>query len=193
MLVIFDLFSSAGAYPNGAFAEYAVVDVPTVVRIPDSWTFEEAAQLPVAAFTACTALYFAQKLPTPLQPAESSVDILVWGGATSVGQHVVQAASQAGLRVIATASPKNYDFVKSLGAQEVLDYRDEATPAKIKELTGGKLKHVVDCISEGDTSDKIAQAVGDAGGEVTTLLPYESKRKDIKNIFISGYMLLGKV
>lgn len=95
--------------------------------------------------------------------------------------------------MIATASPKNFELVKRLGANEVLDYRDEKTLAKIKDLTNGKLKHAVDCISEGETGDKIAEAMGDEGGEVTILLPYESKRKDVKNTFVVGYTVLGKV
>lgn len=182
-----------GCYPNGAFAEYVVVDGALTVQLPDSWSFEEAAQLPVAGFTTCMALYYAQKLPIPLSPAAVPVDILVWGGSSSVGQYVVQAARQAGLRVLATCSPKNFGLVRNLGANEVLDYNDPETPARIKELTGNKLAHVVDCISEGDTSEKIAQAVGDEGGNVSTLLPCKSKRKDVKINFVLAYMLTGKV
>ena len=138
-----------------------MADPALAIRVPDSWSFEEAAQLGVAGFTTCLALYFAQPLPTPLEPVSTPFDILVWGASTSVGQYTIQAARQAGLRVVATASPKNFELVKSLGANEVFDYRDESTPAKIKELTGNKLKHAVDCISESGTGDKIAEAMGD--------------------------------
>jgi len=177
---------------NGAFAEYVVVDPELAVGIPNSWTFEEAAQVPVAGFTTCMALYYAQTVPTPLAPAACPIDVLVWGGATAVGQYVVQAARGAGLRVLATCSPKNFALVASLGAHEVLDYRDEQTPSKIKDLTKNKLAHVVDCVSEGDTGEKIEKAIGDEGGEVSTLLPYKTKREDVKFTFVLGYMLTGK-
>ena len=91
------------------------------------------------------------------------------------------------------ASPKNFKLVKDFGADDVFDYKDELTPTKIRELTDGKLKHVVDCISEGDTSEQIAQAIGDKGGEVTALLPCKSKREDVKHKLVMAYMLLGKV
>lgn len=181
------------AYPNGAFAEFLIADPALMIHLPESWSFEEAAQLPVACFTTCLALYYAQSQPTPLAPSTTPFDLLVWGASSAVGQYVVQAASQAGLRVIGTASPKNFELVKSLGAKEVLDYRDAETPAKIRELTGGKLKYAVDCVSEGDTGDKIADSIGTEGGEVSTLLPYQSKRSDVKSTMVVGYYILGKV
>lgn len=117
------------------------------------------------------ALYHAQNIPTPFAPAASPIDILVWGASSSVGICVIQAARQAGLRVIATCSPKNFALVRDLGANEVLDYNKPETPSKIREMTGNKLAHVVHCISEGNTIEKIEQAMGDGGGDVVTLLP----------------------
>ena len=167
----------------------------TTVLVPDSWTLEQAAQIPVAAFTACMTLYYVQSLPTPLSPAtnESRTDILVWGGSSSVGQFVVQLAHLGGLRVIATASPRNFELVKSLGADIVLSHSDPDTPRKIKELTGRKLKHAVDTISEGSTPAQVAECMGDEGGTVSTTLKYDSLREDVEVKFVLGYMLLGKV
>ena len=184
-----------GAYPNGAQAEYGVASAATAILIPDSWTLEEASQLPVAAFTACMTLYYVQSLPTPLSPAteEPRTDILVWGGSSSVGQFVVQLAHRGNLRVIATASPHNFDLVKSLGADVVLSHSDPNTPSKIRELTGRKLKHAVDTISEGSTPAQVAECMGDEGGTLSTTLRDESPRKDVEVKFVLGYMLLGKV
>lgn len=163
------------------------------VRLPDSWTFEDAAQLGIAGFTSCMCLYYAQSLPTPLEPTATPLDILVWGGSSSVGQYVVQLASQAGLHVLATCSSRNFGLVQGLGAHEVFDYKDEATPAKIRELTGNRLRHAVDCVSEGTTGEKIAQSMGDEGGDVSIILKYESKRGDVNNKFVLGYQIFGKV
>lgn len=180
-------------FPNGSFAEYVAVDPAVTTRVPESWSFEEAAQLGAAGFTACLALYHVQALPTPATPASEPIDLLVWGASSSVGQFVVQLARQSGFRVIGTASPKNFELVKSLGANEVLDYRDESTPAKIKELTAGKLKHAVDCISDAETGKKIAEAIGNDGGEVSSVQPYQSKRSDVQVKSVRGYDALGKV
>lgn len=182
-----------GVSKFGSFAEYVVADGALAIRLPTSWTFEDAAQLGVASITTALSLYHDQKLSTPLEPASSPIDILVWGGSTSVGQFVVQCSRQANLRVIATCSPKNFELVKSLGANEVLDYRDAETSVKIRELTSGKLRNVVDCYAEGDTGEKIERAIGDEGGLVTVLVPYESKRKDVRNRFTGGLVVLGKV
>lgn len=181
------------AFNNGAFAEYVAAPAALLLPLPDSWTFEQAAQLGIAGYTACMCLYHAQGLPTPSLPTTSPTDILVWGGSSSVGQFTVQLAHLSGLRVIATASPHNFELVKSLGADLVFSYKDPDTPAKIREVTGGKLKRAVDCISEGETPEKIAKSIGDEGGEVSIILMYESRRSDVQVKPLLAYHLFGKV
>ena len=78
-------------------------------------------------------------------PASKSIVFLVWGASSSVGRFVVQLAHWSGFHVIRAASQKSF------GANEVLDYWEESTSAKIRELTAGKLKHAVDCISGTET------------------------------------------
>lgn len=181
-------------WENGAFAEYVVCIGALALHIPDSWTFEEAAQLPVACYTACLCLYFVNSFPTPLAPTqELTTDLLVWAGSTSIGQYIIQIARQSGLRVLTTCSPRNFALVKSLGATEAFDHNDPETPSKIRELTGNKLVHVVDCISEKGTSEKVAPCIGDAGGEVVIVLPINSPRKDVVCKFVLGYEIFGKV
>ena len=58
----------------------------------------------------------------------------MWAGSTSVGQYAVQYGKLSGYTVIATASPKNNDLIKSLGADFVFDYRDPDVVQKIKEV-----------------------------------------------------------
>lgn len=110
-----------------------------------------------------------------------------------MGQYVVQFAHLAGLRVIATASPRNFDLVKSHGADLVFSHSDPETVNKIKEATGGKLKYAVDCISEGETPKQVTQAISDEGGAVSCILPYESPRKEVKVTCILAYHIFGKV
>lgn len=144
-------------------------------------------------YTASLCLYHVLKLPSILNPTTTPIDILVWGGASAVGQSTIQLARLGGLRVFTTASPANFELVRSLGANEVFDYRAADTPAKIKALTNGKLKYAVDCISEHGTGDQIEASIGDEGGETAIILRYKQKRADVKTSHVLAYFLFGKV
>ncbi|KAI9439437.1 hypothetical protein F5148DRAFT_1154143, partial [Russula earlei] len=167
--------------PNGTFSEYLVADAERgVVPIPDSWSFEEAAQLGIAALTGLQTLHQSLGLPSPFDPKSGPPrDILIWGGASSVGQYAIQFAKLNGLRVLTTASPKNFDLVKDLGADVVFDYRDENVVEKIRAATGNVLDIAIDTISEGRTTQQVPAAIGDKGGKVGIILPYESPRPDV--------------
>ncbi|NMB86791.1 MAG: NADP-dependent oxidoreductase [Chloroflexi bacterium] len=102
-----------GAF-NGAYAEYAIAAAEDLVAKPEKLSYEEAASIPVGALTAWQALE-----DTGLQPGQR---LLVQGGAGGVGMYVVQLAVARGIDVIATASGANLEFVRSLGADEVIDY-----------------------------------------------------------------------
>ncbi|TFY70232.1 hypothetical protein EVG20_g2769 [Dentipellis fragilis] len=180
-------------YPNGSFAEYTAAPAEVAVRVPDKWSVDDAAQLGVAPLTAIQTLWQSHDdLPTPFEPTSTPFPILVYGGSTSVGQYVVQFAKLSGLRVFATASPKNFDLVKSLGADEVFDYHDPEVGKKIKAATGGKLKHAVDTISEKGSPKIISEALSDEGGRVAIILPYEAPRPGVNVAFTIAYQLLGK-
>ncbi|MGX1195048.1 NADPH2:quinone reductase [Metabacillus sp. SLBN-84] len=116
---------------KGAYAEYGVTTAHTISRIPDSITFEEAAALPTAGYTAYQALF--RKLP--MNAIET---ILIHGGAGGVGGFGIQLAKAAGKTVITTASERNHDYVLSLGADHVIDYTKEDVKAKVMELTDGR-------------------------------------------------------
>lgn len=112
---------------RGAFQRYSVVFERLASPIPDDLPFENAAVLPLGLSTAACALFEADQLaldyPT-VAPAGSASKgtVLVWGASTSVGSNAVQLAVAAGYDVVATASPRNFDYVRSLGASQVFDY-----------------------------------------------------------------------
>ena len=60
-----------------------------------------------------------------MTPKPTGKTLLVWGGSTSVGSNTIQLAVAAGYEVITTASPKNFDYVKKLGASQAFDYRSK--------------------------------------------------------------------
>ncbi|KAF5314227.1 hypothetical protein D9758_018293 [Tetrapyrgos nigripes] len=120
---------------NGAYAEYVNACPWTTIKLPDSLSFEDGSQLTACGLTACQALYQSQNLPSAENPITSpSLDLLVWSGSSSVGHFTIQLAKLGGMRVIATASPKHFDRLKALGADEVFDYRDPEVVKKDSSL-----------------------------------------------------------
>lgn len=98
------------------------------------------------------------------------------------------------MRVITTASPKNFDLVKSFGADEVFDYRDPEVSKKIREVAGNKLTKAVDCVSESGTVGLISEALSESeGGTIAVILPVESPKENVKTVLSLGYDLFGKV
>jgi len=100
---------------NGAYAEYAVAPVSDVRPKPGHLTFEQAATVPMGALTAWQALVE----DAGVQPGQR---VLVHGAAGGVGHFAVQLARWKGAHVIGTASEGNIVFVRSLGAENVIDY-----------------------------------------------------------------------
>jgi NADPH:quinone reductase-like Zn-dependent oxidoreductase len=76
-----------------------------------------------------------------------------------------------GYRVIATASPKNNELVKSLGADVVFDYNDTDVAMKCREATEDSIALGVDTIAEGDSFENCIRSFGKDGGKLITLLP----------------------
>jgi NADPH:quinone reductase len=134
---------------KGGYAEYAVTTVHSISRIPDAVTFEEAAALPTAGYTAYEALF--RKLPM-----NHIQTILIHGGAGGVGGFGVQIAKNAGKTVFSTASAHNHEYVKSLGADYVIDYREENVVEKVLELTNGRgVDAVLDTVSAKNATDSL--------------------------------------
>lgn len=125
---------------TGTFSEYAVTQSDVAIVVPDGYDAYQASSWGVGGYTAIQTLFDSLKLnPIPNDITalpvlkDDSPQLLVWAGSTSVGQFAIQLGRVAGYRVIATGSPKNHDYLKSLGADDVYDYRDESTPEKINK------------------------------------------------------------
>lgn len=99
-------------------------------------------------------------LPLPTEPAKEPQPILVHAASTASGLYGVQFLKASGLTVIATASPHNFEYLKSLGASAVFDYHSPtAAAADIKALTHNKLKLAWDCVGSG--AELVAGALSD--------------------------------
>ncbi len=112
---------------SGSYAEYAVISVTSLARKPKSMTFEQAAGVPIAAETAYRALHESGRIA----PGQT---VLIHGAAGGVGSSAVQIAKAAGARVIGTASPNNHDFLRSLGVDQVIDYRSQRFEDVVKDV-----------------------------------------------------------
>lgn len=103
---------------RGAFAEYACTPESKLVMKPVNVTFEQAASVPVAGYTALQGLRDKRKI----QPGHK---VLINGAAGGVGTFAVQIAKWFGAEVTAVCSTRNGDLVRSIGADHVIDYTRE--------------------------------------------------------------------
>jgi NADPH:quinone reductase-like Zn-dependent oxidoreductase len=102
----------------GAYAEYAAVCEKVACLKPQNLTHEEAAAVPLAAQTALQAL-------RDLGQIQNSHRVLINGAAGGVGSFAVQIAQAMNAEVTAVCSAKNAEFVKSLGANRIIDYQQQ--------------------------------------------------------------------
>jgi len=105
-------------------------------------SYESAAVIPLGLSTAACGLFqedqLALQYPTT-HTKPTGKTLLVWGGATSVGCNAIQLAVAAGYEVITTASPKNFDYVKKLGASQAFDYRSKTIIDDLIRAFKGKM------------------------------------------------------
>lgn len=126
---------------EGGFQRYVVVLERVCTPIPDYVAFEDAAVLPLGLATAAAGLFEDDQLGLPVPGAAAAPRgevVLVWGASTSVGCNAVQLARSSGYTVLATAGRANHDFVRSLGAEAVVDYRDADVDAAVVAALGDR-------------------------------------------------------
>ncbi|KAI0636517.1 GroES-like protein [Trametes polyzona] len=192
-------FVHGGAFSDeGAFAEYVKTPADLVWPVPENTlNHDQAATLGCAFWTAAQALFHKTRLGLVEPPAKASGSewILVYGGSSAVGQFAVQLAHLAGYKVVSTASPRNFDLVKSLGADVVFDYHDPDVVSKIKKATGDSVTKALDTISLKDSQRISAEALAPSGGKVVLVLspiPDATDRKDAIFIPTLIYTALGR-
>jgi NADPH:quinone reductase-like Zn-dependent oxidoreductase len=126
---------------QGAFAEYVCAPESTLVMKPDNVTFEQAAAVPVAAFTALQGL----RGKGQIQPGQK---VLINGAAGGVGTFAVQIAKTFGAEVTGVCSTRNVDMVRSIGANRVIDYTQEDFTKR-----GQRYDMIFDCVGNHSLSE----------------------------------------
>jgi NADPH:quinone reductase-like Zn-dependent oxidoreductase len=125
----------------GGFAEHVAVPVDVVALKPANMSFEEAAAVPMAATTALQGLGH----HGPLQPGQQ---VLINGATGGVGSFAVQLAKASGAEVTAVTSTGNLELVRSLGADQVIDYTNEDFTG-----TGRRYDRILDTVGNRSVRD----------------------------------------
>src|SRR5215472_2941971 len=151
-------------YRDGASAEYCVARVADFAHKPSGVDHVHAAATPISALTAWQGLVERAGL------AEGQ-RVLIHGAAGGVGTFAVQLARWRGARVIGTASAANLDFVRSLGADEVIDYRAARFEDVVRDVDV-----VFDAVG-GETLDRSWKVLR-PGGRLVTIVEVEKPADD---------------
>ena len=175
--------ANASETEDGCFAEYCMAKGDLVMKIPDSLSFEQAATAPLGVSTVGQGLYQkALKLALPTEPVKTAEPVLIYGGSSATGSLAIQYAKLSGYRVLTTCSPHNTEFVKSLGADAVYDYKDSACGEKINADTKDSLKLIWDTISLPASAEICASAMSSNpdGARYGSIIPVKFPREGVE-------------
>ncbi|MWV47395.1 zinc-binding dehydrogenase [Paenibacillus sp. HJL G12] len=152
-----------GSSMYGGYAEYTLSTEEHLLPMPNGLTYESAATITAGAAPAWKALFSEGNL----QPNQK---VLIHAAAGGVGQFAVQLAKWRGAKVVGTASTHNVEFVKSLGADEVIDYNKTAFEDVVDEFD-----LVVDAVG-GNTLEQSWKIVKKSGTLVSLTQPLSAER-----------------
>ena len=167
-------FFTKGLSDYGAFQTRVLVPATNATPLPSNISFNEASLLPMAVGTAWSGCYSAGVPRDTAYTPQDKKGILIWGGAGSVGSAMIQVAKSMGFIVYATASEKHHEYLKTLGASKLFDYKSETVVEDIIKAakadgvtiqtgfdTAGQVKSCLDILKElkGNETAKLATAV----------------------------------
>lgn len=159
-------------FSESAFQLFTIAKEAAVAILPDVISYDQASVLPLALSTSTVGLYTSTQLALPRPsldtPKQTGKTVLIWGGSSSVGSIAIQLAKASGYKVAVTASPRNNDYVKKLGADHIFDYSS---------------KTVVEDILNGLKDEDLVGAFNVIGGEESgnALVEILSKNKSPSN------------
>ncbi|MEQ1635789.1 MAG: zinc-dependent alcohol dehydrogenase family protein [Methylococcales bacterium] len=170
----------------GCYAQYNVLDQRWVTAMPESLSFTEAAAAPLVLITAWGALVDRGGLKT-------GQTVLIHAGAGGVGHVAIQIAKLLGARVITTVgSAEKAAFVRQLGADEIINYRQENFVVRVNELTGGQGAHLVLDTVGAEIFKRSINATAHFGRLITLLDPGQLDLSEarLRNLLIGFELML---
>ncbi|KAI0127604.1 oxidoreductase [Xylariales sp. AK1849] len=161
---------------QAGYQELVISPETSVSPLPDSISYEAGVVLPLSISTAAAGLFQSDHLALEkpsTNPKRNGNTLLVWGGSSSVGASTIQLAVASGYDVVSTASERNFDLIKQLGATAVFDYNSSAVVTDlVEELRKGKFAGVYDAIGTRESELLAAEVVVKLGsGTIATVLP----------------------
>lgn len=148
--------ANAVAGESGAFAEFALTSPKSLSKKPSTASFSEAGAVPLTGVSAVQALYD----HIGVEPGQK---ILIHGGAGGIGTMAVQIAKHLGAHVITTVSTNDVEYVKELGADEVIDYKNQKFEEMVKDVDA-----VFDTV--GHDTNKHSYQVLKEGGKLVSMV-----------------------
>jgi NADPH:quinone reductase-like Zn-dependent oxidoreductase len=165
---------------DGCYAEYIALEERHLAIKPKNLSFEEAAVIPLSGLTAYQSLFESLQL-------KKGEAILIHAGAGGVGGYAIQLAKQAGAHVITTASAGKRDYVKELGADEIIDYGRIDFVEAIRAAHPGGIDAVFDTVG-GEVQEKSADVLK-KGGRLTSILALNEGALRKKGV-VPGYVFV---
>lgn len=142
---------------GGGYAEYVTVPAGQVLPRPKGWSWQQAATLPETFFTVQQTLVERARL-------QAGHTVLIHGGAGGIGATAIQLTKLHGGTAIATvSSPEKVDYARQMGADHVIDYRNEDFVAQTLAATKGQGADIIIDIVGGDYADRNLQAAARDG------------------------------
>ncbi|KIN00301.1 hypothetical protein OIDMADRAFT_145793 [Oidiodendron maius Zn] len=170
---------------EGAFQHYTVLQADLTSHIPTSVTYESASVIPLGLATAAAGLFQEDQLglhyPT-LPPKPTGRTLLIWGGSTSVGCNAIQLGVAAGYEIFTTSSPKNFDYLKKLGASQVFDYNSNTVMQDIISAFDGKQAAGAMAIGDGAAEACMGILKATRGHKFVSLISFPLLREEPQHL-----------
>lgn len=170
------IFARPETTANGTYAEFTVVDENLLAKMPENLSFEEAASVPLTGLTAWQCL-------VDFSDIKSGDKVLIHAGSGGVGSFAIQIAKSFGAYVASTASEKNEAFLKELGVDEFINYKEE----KFEEIVQD-YDIVVDTMG-GEIQEKSFGVLKKCGKLVSIVQPPDEEAAKSKGI-TAGFLWL---
>lgn len=151
------IFTTILQIQGGSWAEYAIAKQAVLISLPNNLTAAQGASIPIAGKAALECMR-----EINLNNGDS---LFIAGASGAIGTLVIQLAKEKGIRISASASTKNHDYMKSLGAEHTVDYNDPEWILKVKQWSNGGVTTAL-AIQSGTGSDSI-KSVKDSGLLIT--------------------------
>ena len=141
---------------HGSYAEYCPIDTASITEKPASISFEQAAALPLVSLTAWQAL-------SEFGELKAGQSVFIQAGAGGVGSVAIPMAKHLGAKVYTTTSAKNHDYVKSLGADVIIDYNADDYESALRQHETNGVDLVLEALLGNGTAEAAIRLTKDGG------------------------------